>query len=101
MVIADSVSQTDDQRRHDTIETVETTDDAWPEERQAALNTSRSRAERAANDPAYEPVVEVDVHRQHSRLKPHRLRVPLLKAGFVRVRVLLAGDLATRPREQW
>lgn len=65
-----SLSQTNDQLRHDTLETTETTyGDSAPEERQETLNKSRSKAERAANDPEYEPYGEVDVTYQHKSAK--------------------------------
>lgn len=61
-----SLSQTNDQLRHDTLETTESTyGTSAPEERQETLNKSRSKAERAANDPEYEPYAEVDIHHQH------------------------------------
>lgn len=57
-----SLSQTNDQLRHQTFETTETTyGDSAPEERRETLNKSRSKAERAANDPSYEPYSDVDM----------------------------------------
>ena len=61
-----SLSQTNDQLRHDTFETTETTcGNSAPEERQVTLNESREKAERAANDPDYNPYDdEVDITRE-------------------------------------
>ena len=57
-----SLSQTNDQLRHQTYETTETTyGNSAPEERRETLNKSRSKAKRAANDPSYEPYSGVDM----------------------------------------
>lgn len=65
-----SLSQTNDQLRHDTYETTETTyGNSAAEERRETLNTSRAKAERAAKDPNYRPYSDVDLRTEYGEAK--------------------------------
>lgn len=57
-----SLVQTNDQLRHDTLETTQLTyGTSAIEERIETLNKSRSKAEKAANDPDYRPYSDIDI----------------------------------------
>ncbi|WP_336022433.1 tyrosine-type recombinase/integrase [Halobellus salinisoli] len=65
-----SLVQTNDQLRHDTLETTQTTyGNSAVEERCETLNKSRSKAKRAANDPDYEPYSGVDLQTEFGKVE--------------------------------